>query len=137
MDTTTGVPSCEGANAYLSTCPSRTVLDMLGSKWVTLVVPTLRTGPMRFGALRRRLDGVTQKALTQTLRNLERDGLVTRTVHPTSPPSVEYGLTDLGRSAADLLEQMRIWAETHLGQVLESRLRYGGDIEAPLAIDPR
>jgi len=127
MDTSLDVPSCEGANAYLRSCPSRTVLDLLGSKWVTLVVPMLRTGPMRFGALRRRLDGVTQKSLTQTLRSLERDGLVTRTVHPTSPPSVEYGLTDLGCSASHLLEQMRIWAETHLGQVLESRLRYGDD----------
>jgi len=133
MDTTVEVQTCERADAYLRTCPSRTVLDVLGSKWVALVVPTLRTGPMRFGALRRRLDGITQKTLTQTLRNLERDGLVARTVHPTSPPSVEYGLTELGHSASDLLEQMRVWAETHLTHVLDARRRYVGDGPEPVA----
>jgi DNA-binding HxlR family transcriptional regulator len=131
MDTTSEVLQCEVADAYLSTCPSRTVLDMLASKWVILIVPTLRAGPMRFGALRRRLAGITQKTLTQTLRNLERDGLVARTVHPTSPPSVEYELTELGRSASDLLEQMRIWAETHLTHVLDARKRCAAGGSAP------
>ncbi len=113
-----------GADAYLRTCPSRTVLDVLASKWVTLVVPALRDGPMRFGLLRRRLDGITQKSLTQTLRSLERDGLVTRTVYPTIPPRVEYALTDLGQSASGLLESMRIWAEDHLTAILAARSGY-------------
>lgn len=118
MDTTS---PC--GNAYLRTCPSRQVLELLGSKWVVLIVPMLRAGGMRFGELRRQLDGITQKSLTQTLRNLEHDGLVTRTVHPTSPPSVEYALTDLGHSAGDLLEQLRLWAETNLAEILESQRR--------------
>ncbi|BCJ40808.1 transcriptional regulator [Actinoplanes ianthinogenes] len=123
MDTTVDVPGCDGADAYLRDCPSRTVLDVLASKWVALIVPTLRGGPVRFGALRRRLDGITQKTLTQTLRNLERDGLITRTVHPTSPPQVDYALTELGRSACDLLEQLRLWSETNLPRVLAARAR--------------
>lgn len=119
-----------GADAYLRNCPSRTVLDLLANKWVTLIVPALRGGPVRFGVLRRRLDGITQKSLTQTLRNLERDGLVTRTVYPTIPPHVDYALTDLGRSACDLLEQMRVWAETHMAEIVAARTRHE-DVSGP------
>jgi DNA-binding HxlR family transcriptional regulator len=122
-----------GADAYLRTCPSRAVLDVLANKWTTLIVPALRGGPVRFGVLRRRLDGITQKSLTQTLRGLERDGLVTRTLYPTIPPRVEYALTDLGHSAGDLLEAMRRWAEDHMADILTARTTYdqraGGEPE--------
>jgi DNA-binding HxlR family transcriptional regulator len=121
MDTICDVRDSGGANAYLRDCPSRTVLDVLGSKWTVLVVPILAGGPVRFGELRRRLDGITQKSLTQTLRNLERDGLVVRTQYPTIPPRVEYHLTPLGQDAAALLDSLRTWAESHLPEILQSR----------------
>lgn len=124
MDTTQGPSGYRDANAYLANCPSRTVLDLLGSKWTVLIVPTLVDGPVRFGELRRRLDGITQKSLTQALRNLERDGLVIRTVYPTIPPRVEYSLTDLGRDSAALLESMRVWAEHHMADILTARQHY-------------
>ncbi len=124
MDTTCDMRESGGANAYLAQCPSRTVLDVLGSKWTVLIVPALTAGPVRFGELRRRLDGITQKSLTQALRNLERDGLLVRTVYPTIPPRVEYSLTGLGRDAAHLLENMRGWAEEHLGEILLARRAY-------------
>lgn len=113
-----------GADAYLRDCPSRTVLDVLASKWTTLIVPALWHGPMRFGELRRTLDGITQKSLTQSLRTLERDGLLTRTVYPTIPPRVEYRLTELGCSTAELFTQLRGWAELHMGDILAARTAY-------------
>jgi DNA-binding HxlR family transcriptional regulator len=124
METVPDLRQYGGADAYLRTCPSRTVLDVLANKWVTLIVPALRGGPMRFGLLRRRLDGITQKSLTQALRSLERDGLVTRTVYPTIPPRVDYELTALGHSASGLLEQLRAWAEIHMADILASRAKY-------------
>lgn len=124
MDTTSDVHELTGADAYLAKCPSRTILDVLGSKWTVLILPTLTDGPLRFGELRRRLAGITQKSLTQALRNLERDGLLVRTVYPTIPPRVEYTLTDLGRDAAVLLESVRAWAEVHLDEILRAREAY-------------
>jgi DNA-binding HxlR family transcriptional regulator len=100
------------------------VLAVLANKWMTLIVPALRGGPVRFGELRRRLDGITQKSLTQALRNLERDGLVERTMHSTIPPRVEYSLTSLGHSASDLLESLREWAEKHMQEILSARAAY-------------
>jgi DNA-binding HxlR family transcriptional regulator len=125
METIPDLRRYGGADAYLRTCPSRTVLDVLANKWVTLIVPALRGGPMRFGVLRRRLDGITQKSLTQSLRSLERDGLITRTVYPSIPPRVDYELTELGHSASGLLEEMRGWAETHMAEILAARERHG------------
>jgi DNA-binding HxlR family transcriptional regulator len=109
------------ANAYFRECPSRTVLDLLSDKWTLLVICALSEGPVRFGELRRRIDGVTQKMLTQTLRGLERDGLVVRKVYPTTPPSVEYSLTRLGKGSVELMHHLREWAERHVGQVLAAR----------------
>jgi DNA-binding HxlR family transcriptional regulator len=87
---------------YASGCPSRDVLDRIGDKWTVLVLSELAdAGPRRFTALRNRLAGVSEKMLTQTLRALERDGLVTRTVYPTVPPRVEYELTTLGETLRD------------------------------------
>ena len=124
MDTTVELGEFESADAYLRNCPSRNVLEMLGNKWTLLIVPALRNGPMRFGELRRLLDGITQKSLTESLRRLERDGLVTRTQYPTIPPRVEYALTDLGLRAAGLLEGVWKWAESNLADVLAARAAF-------------
>lgn len=112
-------------DAFLDGCKSRALLDRLTDKWVTLVLAALRDeGTMRFSALSRRIAGVSQKMLTQTLRNLERDGLVVRTVTPTVPVTVDYRLTDLGTSLALLVLQVKGWAEQHMDLVLQHRDDY-------------
>jgi DNA-binding HxlR family transcriptional regulator len=83
-------------DVFDSNCPSRAVLDHVTSKWAVLVLVALRAGPLRFSALRRRIGGVSEKMLAQTLRTLEGDGFVAREVAPTTPPQVTYSLTDLG-----------------------------------------
>lgn len=123
-----------GANVYLARCPSRTVLETLSNKWSTLVMGALSQGPQRFGELRRALDGITQKMLTQTLRTLERDGMITRTVYPTIPPRVEYAHTTLGRDAGTLFHAIRDWAEGHYAEILVARERY--DERAALEPEP-
>jgi DNA-binding HxlR family transcriptional regulator len=87
-------------------------------------VLTLADGGKRYGELAQRIEGVSQKMLTQTLRGLERDGIVTRTVHASVPPRVDYDLTDLGRSLLDLVAGLEAWATTHLGEVEAARARY-------------
>jgi DNA-binding HxlR family transcriptional regulator len=124
MGTVTDLRSLGGADAYLAKCPSRTVLDVISNKWVTLAACALIGGPLRFGELRRTLDGITQKMLSQTLRGLERDGLVARTVYPTVPLRVEYELTTLGRELVGLLDALRVWAERHVGEILDARDSY-------------
>lgn len=104
-------------------CPSRLVLDRLAEKWTGLVVLALSDGTLRFGALRDRIGGVAPKVLTQTLRNLERDGLVTRTVHAEVPPRVEYALTELGASLRTPLAAVQEWAEANVSTVLANRER--------------
>lgn len=112
-------------DAYLAQCPSRALLDRLTDKWVALVLAALRDeGTMRYSELSRRLAGVSQKMLTQTLRNLERDGLLVRTVTPTVPVTVDYRLTSVGASLAELMQQVKDWAEAHMDQVLGSREDY-------------
>ena len=103
---------------YQASCPSRAVLARIADKWTVLVVGRLAEGTKRFGELRRDLGGVSQKMLTQTLRALEEDGLVTRRVHASVPPKVEYSLTTLGRTLIDLLDRVRRWAEEHTDAVL-------------------
>jgi DNA-binding HxlR family transcriptional regulator len=124
MGTTDGLRFHGGADAYLAACPSRQILDLLANKWTMLVMGALGTGSLRFGELRRRLDGITQKMLTQTLRNLERDGLVDRTVYPTIPPRVDYAATELGHSVVALLDAIRVWSEQHIDDVLDARDDY-------------
>lgn len=114
-------PVEEEGDPFVRECPSRAVLDLLANKWTTLVLCALSDGELRFGQLRRRVAGVTQKMLTQTLRALERDGLVTRAVYPTTPPSVGYALTDLGHSAADLHDTIIAWAQEHAAEILAAR----------------
>ncbi len=123
-------------DAFLSVCPSRLLLDRISDKWVTLVLcalgggaPTGEPRAMRYSELARTLAGVSQKMLTQTLRALERDGLVTRTVVPTVPVTVSYELTDLGRSLHQVTGHLKRWAETHMDDVLAHRAAHG--TEAP------
>lgn len=132
MYTTPELQEFGGANAYLRSCASRSVLDLLSNKWVCLVVGALASGPMRFGALRRRLDGITQKMLTRTLRDLERSGLVAREVFPTTPPQVEYSLTPLGGNLAVLMGEIRVWSEEHMGEITDARSHYDARAEEPV-----
>ena len=115
-------------NAFLAACPSRQLLDRISDKWVTLILAALGSGgcdgdprSMRYSELLRLLAGVSQKMLTQTLRSLERDGLVTRTVTPTVPVTVTYELTDLGLSLHQMMRGLKTWAETHMDDVLANR----------------
>lgn len=109
------------ADVFCATCPTREALDRLASKWTILIVDALEDGPLRYGALRRRIEGVSQKMLTQTLRELQRDGLVARHVHPTTPPQVEYSLTPLGCSLGEPVRSIRLWAESNINYVLTAR----------------
>lgn len=108
-------------NPYLATCPTRQVLDCVADKWAVLILGLLLGGPKRFGELRRDIEGVSQKMLTQTLRSLERDGIVHREVFASVPPKVEYSLTTLGDSLAVTLDALRVWAEGNIEQVLRHR----------------
>jgi DNA-binding HxlR family transcriptional regulator len=102
-------------------CPTREVLSRIADKWSMLVILALEPGTLRFSELRRRVEGVTQKMLTQTLRGLERDGLVTRTAYPTVPVTVEYALTPLGRSLGDAVATIRAWAIANIDDVHAAR----------------
>ncbi|MDX6351653.1 MAG: hypothetical protein QOF84_6443 [Streptomyces sp.] len=102
----------------------RNVLARLGDKWTVIVICRLDAGPKRFNELRRATGGITQRMLTATLRHLERDGLVTRTVNPTVPPQVEYALTSGGRSLHSVLYQLVEWTEENLESILSARAAY-------------
>ncbi|MEV0227336.1 helix-turn-helix domain-containing protein [Streptomyces sp. NPDC050704] len=102
-------------------CPPRLVLDRIGDKWSVLIVLNLGDGPKRFSELRDLLHHVTPKVLTHTLRGMERDGLLTRTVFAEVPPRVEYELTPLGHSLRPVMEPINTWAEKHVDEVLSLR----------------
>ncbi|MGK5627864.1 winged helix-turn-helix transcriptional regulator [Streptomyces sp. URMC 123] len=104
-------------DVYAAQCPCRDVLDLLANKWSALAIGALEDGPRRFGALRNRLEGVSPKVLTATLRRLEAMGFVTRTIHPAVPLHVEYELTALGHSVAEPLAGLRTWVERHLDEI--------------------
>jgi DNA-binding HxlR family transcriptional regulator len=112
------------SSLYDAHCPARDALGLVGEKWAVLVVLLLADQPFHFGQLRRALDGVSQKMLTQTLRNLERNGLVQRRVFPTRPPSVEYSLTTLGIGLAEPLLRLGEWVERHTDDVIAARERF-------------
>ncbi|MEV0171015.1 helix-turn-helix domain-containing protein [Streptomyces sp. NPDC050803] len=114
-------------DAFIRGCPTNQLLDRLSDKWVSLVVSALSAGPMRYSDLTRKIAGVSPKMLTQTLRTLERDGILSRTVTPSVPVRVDYELTPLGASLACLLTAVKDWAETHIEQVHEARERYDSD----------
>jgi DNA-binding HxlR family transcriptional regulator len=111
-------------DAYLAACPSRQMLDTVADKWVTLVLTALADGPRRYSELSRRIAGVSQKMLTQTLRSLERDGLVDREVTPAVPVRVDYRLTPLGESLVTVMSMVKEWAEEHMPEVQRARRRY-------------
>ena len=104
-------------------CPSRIVLDRVADKWTALIIQVLANGTLRYAALQRAIGGISQKMLTQTLRSLERDGLVLRKVHPVVPPKVEYSLTRLGRTLIDPLNGLCRWSERHLPELQANRIR--------------
>lgn len=110
-------------NIFRAECGSRQVLQMIANKWTALVICSLGPGPLRYSELRRRIDGVSQKMLTQTLRHLERDGLVSRNIYPVVPPKVEYSLTPLGRTLFDPLKAICRWSEEHLSEMNAARAR--------------
>jgi DNA-binding HxlR family transcriptional regulator len=109
---------------YDANCPTRRILDRIGDRWTVLIIGVLGDGPARFSELRRRIDGISQKMLTQTLRGLERDGLVLRTVYPEVPVRVEYALTDAGQTLLDPLAALHAWAVEHLADVSSSQQAY-------------
>lgn len=124
-------------DAFLANCPSRQLLDRISDKWVALILAALggdgprpeagesgEPRPMRYSELSRRLAGVSQKMLTQTLRSLERDGLLIRTVTPSVPVTVTYELTDLGISLQQLMVGIKSWAEAHMDEVRVNRERH-------------
>lgn len=111
-------------NVYDSNCPTRAALDRIADKWTVLIMGLLADGPKRFSGLQRGIDGISQKMLTQTLRALERDGLVSRTIYPEVPPHVEYDLTVLGRTLSEPITAVRRWAEEHTGEVTAAQQIY-------------
>ncbi|GAA3455835.1 winged helix-turn-helix transcriptional regulator [Dactylosporangium matsuzakiense] len=119
-------------DAYLSVCPSHKLLERISGKWVALILAALGSGPqctgspgpMRYSELSRLLAGVSQKMLTQTLRALERDGLISRTVTPTVPVTVTYELTDLGLSLHATMRTLKLWAQEHMDDVFANRAVY-------------
>lgn len=111
-------------NPYAADCPTRRALDRIGDKWSVLIVGLLAQRTHRFAELRRSIEGISQKMLTQTLRSLERDGLLTRTIYPEVPPRVEYSLTPLGRTLVEPIQAVVAWAETHITQVEAAQRKY-------------
>jgi DNA-binding HxlR family transcriptional regulator len=126
METTT-----DRFNMMSAACPTRQVLDRIADKWTLLVVSALEDGTLRFSELRRRVEGITQKMLTQTLRALERDGLVDREVIPTVPVTVRYTLTPLGHSLANTVEVIRTWAYTNMDAIEAARETYAPPVGPP------
>lgn len=111
-------------NVYHPLCPTRMILDCIADKWTVLLLGMLEDGPQRFNHLRREVGGISQKVLSQTLKSLERDGLVTRTAFPTVPVTVEYAITPLGLTLAGTIAGLRDWAESHIGAVLAAQQAY-------------
>ena len=130
MTTALTAPTPAGFDPFDANCPTRQLLDELSDKWVTLVLCSLGESGLRYSELSRRIAGVSQKMLTQTLRNLERDGLVTRTVTATVPVTVDYAITDLGRSLLVVVHQLKSWAEEHMDEVQSARTSFDATVGA-------
>ncbi|MGB6987548.1 MAG: helix-turn-helix domain-containing protein [Candidatus Aquilonibacter sp.] len=105
-------------------CPTRDLLDSIGDKWSTLILMSLAAEPLRFSAVRRAVPDISKRMLTQTLRSLERDGMISRHVFPTKPPSVEYSLTELGESLLESMIALVEWTERSYPVVLRARMRF-------------
>jgi DNA-binding HxlR family transcriptional regulator len=113
-------------DSYASGCPTRVVLDRIADKWAVLILGLLAKEPIRFNQLRRAIEGLSQKVLSQTLKSLERDGLVHRKATATVPVTVEYSITPLGQTLTATVDALRIWAETHIDDILTAQQRYDG-----------
>ncbi len=111
-------------NVYKKACPTRLALDRIADKWTTLIVGMLESHPRRFSELKREIEGISQKMLTQTLRGLERDGLVIRTVYAQIPPRVEYQLTPLGQTLREPIAAIRNWAEANINDIVNAQSIY-------------
>jgi DNA-binding HxlR family transcriptional regulator len=111
-------------NVMLASCPSRTSLAKIANKWTAMIVISLSDGPARFGTIRQAVGGISGKVLAGTLRDLERDGVLTRTAYDEMPPRVEYELTELGRTLREPLAALGLWAEQHIEAVLHARDAY-------------
>jgi DNA-binding HxlR family transcriptional regulator len=131
-------PECNVADydVYSRNCPARMVLDRLADKWSLLIIGRLCNGRVRFNRLRREIDGISQKVLSQTLKKLERDGLIARQVFATVPVTVEYSLTELGRTLSDTIASLSSWAETHIDAVLAAQRAYDHDAADALSAAP-
>ncbi len=110
----------------LEACSYGHVLDMISNKWTALVIYAMEDGKIRYGEIKRRIEGISQKMLTQTLKQLERDGLVNRKLIPAVPPITEYSLTPLGESLLPIMKMLKDWASDHYGIVQQARERYDG-----------
>lgn len=105
-------------DAFRLECPTRHILARIAEKWTVLTLSALQKGPLRFGQLHRQIEGVSQKMLTKTLRNLEKDGILTRTVYDEMPLRVEYNLTPLGKGCAEQVDRLKLWVEENMSEVL-------------------
>lgn len=114
---------------YSDRCPTRLILDRVGDKWAVLILGLLAEQPTRFNQLRRTIMGISQKMLSQTLKSLERDGLVKRRAIATVPVTVEYSITPLGRTLAQAVDPLRLWAEGNVKEVLAAQRRYDQSME--------
>jgi len=117
------MPKSSPASVMDAQCPSRLVLDRIADKWTALIIQLLSKRTMRYAELQREIGGISQKMLTQTLRSLERDGLVDRKVYPVVPPKVEYSLSRLGRTLIEPLRALCRWSEKHLPELQANRAR--------------
>ena len=120
----------ESYDVYSRHCPARMVLDRLADKWSLLIIGRLRSGPVRFNSLRRDVDGISQKVLSQTLKKLERDGLIVRRAFATVPVTVEYALTHLGETLTQTVALLTQWAETHITEIAAAQAAYDARVEA-------
>jgi DNA-binding HxlR family transcriptional regulator len=130
------LPASFQGDAFNSNCPTRLVLDQIADKWTVLVLGALDSGPVRFNALKRRLQGVSQKMLAHTLRQLERNGLVERRAFPTVPVTVEYSLTPLGDALTQPVNALRAWAETNISLMLAAQQRFDAEKSAEESVKP-
>lgn len=119
-----GLPEFMPPDVLNQKCPSQRILKLVTGKWNVLILYALRSGTLRYAELERRVGGISQKVLTQTLRDLERHGLIARRLYPVIPPRTDYQLTDLGRSLEDLVYRLSHWAETHMFEVQAAKEQY-------------
>jgi len=124
MEDSVGLETTPPVSVFDHRCPTRQALDLIADKWTVLIIRQLAGGTLRFAQLRRAIGGISQKVLTNTLRELERDGILTRKVYASVPPRVEYTLTELGHSLDELVEGVCRWAETNIERVQAARDRY-------------